>query len=69
MVAAFAWYYNAGQGTYYWTESYTMSTFQFAREVSRLTGESLSESDISEAHRQADLDAIKRRARNIIYVP
>ena len=68
-MGSFAWLYNAGNGIYYWTESYNMSTTQFAREVSRLTGKSLSASDISAANRQADLDAAERRSTQMIYVP
>lgn len=68
-MASYAWYYHADGYTYYWTESYNMSATQFAREVSHLTGKSLSASDISSASRQADLDRIKRIASTLIYVP
>ncbi len=67
-MAAYGWYYYAGNLTYYWTESYTMSATQFAREVSRYTGEKLTASDISEAKRQADIDRIKRIASKLIYI-
>lgn len=69
MSGSYAWYYNAGQGTYYWTESYTMSATQFAREVSEMTGRNLSASDISAANRQSDIDGVQRRATTLIYVP
>ena len=68
-MGSYAWYYHADDRVYYWTESYTMSATQFAREVSRLTGRSLSASDISAANRQADVDRIKRIASSLIYVP
>ena len=55
-----AWYYNAGNRVYYWTESYTLSATQFAREVSRLTGNSISASDVSACERQADLDSKRK---------
>lgn len=68
-MGSYAWYYHADDRVYYWTESYTMSATQFAREVSRLTGKSLSASDISAANRQADVDRLKRIASSLIYVP
>lgn len=68
-MGSYAWYYHADGRTYYWTESYSMSATQFAREVSRLTGKSLSASDISAASRQADIDRIQRIAHPLIYVP
>ena len=67
-MGAYAWYYNTGTGTYYWTESYTMSATQFAREVSNRIGQSLSASDISCAYRQADMDKVHSRARELIYI-
>lgn len=67
-MGSYAWYYNAGNSIYYWTESYTMSATQFAREVSNLTGKILTASDISAASRQADLDAVKKRSKQMIYV-
>ena len=63
-----AWYYNAGNRVYYWTESYTMSATQFAREVSRHIGKSISASDVSACERQADLDAKRRIASEFIYI-
>lgn len=63
-----AWYYNAGNRVYYWTESYTMSATQFAREVSRYVGKSLSASDISACERQADLDSKRKIASEFIYI-
>lgn len=68
-MGSYAWYYHDDNRTYYWTESYNMSATQFAREVSRMTGKSLSASDISVAYRQADLDRIRRIASTLIYVP
>ena len=68
-MGSYAWYYHADGRTYYWTESYNMSATQFAREVSRLTGKSLSASDISAASRQADVDRLKNIASPLIYVP
>lgn len=67
-MSAFAWYYNSGNRIYYWTESYTMSATQFAREVSERTGRSLSASDISVASNQADVDSMKARASQVIYI-
>lgn len=64
----YAWYYNAGDKLYYWTESYNMSTTQFANEVSRLVGKNLDASDISAASRQSDLDAMERRASQTIHL-
>lgn len=65
---AIAWYYNAGNMVYYWTESYTLSATQFAREVSLLTGKTISASDVSACERQADLDKKRRIASEFIYV-
>ena len=67
-MGSYAWYYNAGNSTYYWTRSYVMSATQFAREVSRMTGKNLSASDISAAERQADVDRLERIASILIYV-
>lgn len=64
----YAWYYNAGGGTYYWTESYNMSTSQFAREVSHLIDKCTSAADIS-AGTSAGFEALKKRASTLIYVP
>ena len=68
-MGSYAWYYHADGRTYYWTESYNMSATQFAREVSRMTGKSLTASDISAASRQADVDRLKNIASPLIYVP
>lgn len=68
-MGSYAWYYHADDRVYYWTESYNMSATQFAREVSHMTGKSLTASDISAASRQADIDRIKRIASSVIYVP
>lgn len=68
-MGAYAWYYYAGTGTYYWTEAFNMSTTQFAREISGLVGKSLGPSDISEARSRSDLDSVKRRALEMIYIP
>ena len=67
-IMAVAWLYHAGDRVYYWTESYTMSTTQFAREVSRCIGKSLSASDISVCERQADLDSKRKIALKFIYI-
>ena len=68
-MGSYAWYYHADGRTYYWTESYKMSATQFAREVSRMTGKSLTASDISAACREADVDRLKNIASPLIYVP
>lgn len=67
-MGSYAWYYNAGNRIYYWTESYTMSATQFAREVSHATGTTLSASDISAAERQADIDRIRYLASTLIHI-
>ena len=67
-MGSFAWYYHAENFVYYWTGSHEMSATQFAREVSRMTGKSLSASDISEAKRQADIDRIERVAKQLVHV-
>lgn len=67
-MGSFAWYFHADDRVYYWTESYNMSATQFAREVSRRTGKSLTASDISAASRQADIDWIKRIASSVIHI-
>lgn len=63
-----AWYYNAGNRVYYWTESYNMSTTQFAREVSHRIGKSISASDVSACERQSDLDSKRKIASQFIYI-
>lgn len=67
-MGSYAWYYNAGNRKYYWTRSYVMSATQFAREVSELTGKTLTASDISAADRQADIDRIEKLADTLIYI-
>lgn len=67
-MGAYAWYYNTGTGTYYWTESYAMSATQFAREVSNRIGQGVNAPDISCAYRQADMDKVNKRARELIYI-
>ncbi len=68
MSDTYAWTYNAGNGVYYWTESFTMSATQFAREVSSKVDKSLSSSDVS-AETKSGMDAVERRARQLIYIP
>ncbi len=63
-----AWLYNAGNRVYYWTESYTMSATQFAREVSGYIGKAISASDISACSRQSDLDSKRRIALQFIHI-
>ncbi|MBR3591612.1 MAG: hypothetical protein IKL46_02040 [Clostridia bacterium] len=63
-----AWYYNAGQGVYYWTEGYTLSATQFANKVSQMLGKSVTAGDVSAAMRQSDIDSMNRRASTLIYV-
>ena len=53
---------------YYWTESYTLSATQFAREVSRRIGKSISASDVSACARQSDLDSKRKIALEFIYI-
>lgn len=67
-MGSYAWYYNAGNFTYYWTRSHVMSATQFAREVSKAIGKTLAASDISAADRQSDIDRLQRIAKNLIYV-
>ena len=67
-MGAYAWYYNAGQGVYYWTESYSMSATQFANEVSERIGRTITASDTSVAYRRADMDAVEYRAMSLIHI-
>lgn len=67
MGANYAWYYNAGDRTYYWTESFNMSATQFANEVSELIGKPLTASDVSAADKKG-YDSMLRRAARTIYV-
>ena len=67
-MAAFAWYYGAEHSVYYWTESYTMSATQFAIAVSERIGRTITASDVAQALRQNDVDAMIRRASQAIYI-
>ena len=67
-MAAFAWYYGAEHSVYYWTESYTMSATQFAIAVSERIGRTITVSDVAQALRQKDVDAMIRRASQAIYI-
>lgn len=67
-MGAYAWYYNAGCGVYYWTESYSMSATQFANTVSNAIGRKITASDTSVAYRQADMEAVKSRAAYLHHV-
>lgn len=67
-MAAFAWYYGAEHSVYYWTESYTMSATQFAITVSERIGRTITASDVAQALRQKDVDAMIRRASQAIYI-
>lgn len=68
MSDTYAWTYNAGNGVYYWTKSFNMSATQFAREVSSKVDKSLSSSDVS-AETKSGMNAVERRARQLIYIP
>ena len=63
-MAAFAWYYGAEHSVYYWTESYTMSAIA----VSERIGRTINASDVAQALRQKDVDAMIRRASQAIYI-
>ncbi len=67
-MGAYAWYYNAGHGVYYWTESYSMSASQFASEVSDRIGIRITASDTSVAYRQSDMDAVESRAMALYHI-
>jgi hypothetical protein len=67
-MGAYAWYYNAGRGIYYWTESYSMSATQFANEVSDIIGRRITASDTSVAYRQADMDSVAARATSLYHI-
>ena len=64
-MGAYAWYYNAGGGKYYWSWSYDFSASQFAQEVSSRIGRTVTASDISYASNQHDLDKMKERASSV----
>lgn len=66
-MGAFAWYYNAGQGTYYWTEAYNMSASNFAQKVSVLVKQPISAADTSSATK-SNFEAMKKRATNTIHI-
>lgn len=68
-MGSIAWYYGDSTGTYYWTESYTMSASGFAVQVSYLIGHHITAADISAASRQADMDWVKRVANRLVYIP
>lgn len=63
-----AWYYYAGRGVYYWTESYTLSATQFAEKVSEAIGKMITAADISAVKRQSDIESVKKSAQTLIYV-
>ena len=67
-MAAFAWYYGAEHSVYYWTESYTMSATQFAIAVAERIGRTITASDVAQALRQKDVDAMIHRASQAIYI-
>lgn len=67
-MGSYAWYYHADDRTYYWTESWTLSTTEFAQRVSSIIGERITASDISSASGKADLDRVRRVADTLIYV-
>lgn len=67
-MGCYAWYYNAGQGTYYWGEAFMMSCTHFAQEVSKFTGENLGPSDVSAANSKAEMIAVERRALRLIHI-
>lgn len=66
MASAYAWYYNAGGGLYYWAWSRDYSTSEFASVVSSESGQTVSASDVSYASNQHDLDKMKARASRLI---
>ena len=61
-MAAVAWYYCAGNSVYYWTT-------QFAIAVSERIGRTITASDVAQAIRQKEVDAMMRRASQAIYIP
>lgn len=67
-MAHIAWYYNTGEGTYYWTESWTLSVTEFANKVSQLMGKEIKPGDTSAVIKKSSLEAMKRRASTLIYV-
>lgn len=68
-MAAVAWYYCAGNSVYYWTKAYDMSATQFAIAVSERIGRTITASDVAQAIRQKEVDAMMRRASQAIYIP
>lgn len=67
-MGCYAWYYNAGQGVYYWGKAFEMTCTYFAHEVSNIIGESLGPSDVSAANSKSEMDAVERRANRLIYI-
>ncbi len=67
-MANLVWYYNAGNGVYYWTESYSMSVTQFALKVSQELGKTITASDTSAATKKINVDAMKARASTLIHL-
>ncbi len=67
-MGCYAWYYNAGQGTYYWGEAFEMSCTYFAQQVSELTGRNLGPSDVFAANSKTEMNAVERRASNLIHI-
>ena len=65
-MAAVAWYYCAGNSVYYWTKAYDMSATQFAIAVSERIGRTITASDVAQAIRQKEVDAMMRRASQAI---
>lgn len=57
-MAAVAWYYCAGNSVYYWTKAYDMSATQFAIAVSERIGRTITASDVAQAIRQKEVDAM-----------
>lgn len=68
-MAAVAWYYCAGNSVYYWMKAYDMSATQFAIAVSERIGRTITASDVAQAIRQKEVDAMMRRASQAIYIP
>lgn len=61
-MSAIAWYYNVGDGIYYWADSWSMSATEFANKVSSEIGKNLTAADISAPTKLSDVEAMKRRA-------
>ncbi len=67
-MACYAWYYNDGNGTYYWAEAFKISCTSFAQEVSALTGKRLGPGDVSAAVNKSEMDKAERRASKLIHI-